>query len=156
MDSLKALKDRTIAIHNDTGCRRRVVGIGSNLRKRRRFAFNFYRRVQNSRRDVSRARKVVGMAELPSMPIFIDAYEASTLHLSFSEDGAYNRLLRLLWRSPGCKVPNDERWLRKRLRCDETTFNRVVRPILKEFPIPTTAEKQPANATSPYRDLMRQ
>lgn len=73
------------------------------------------------------------MSDLPSMPLFVDDYEAATAHLTLEEDGAYNRLLRLCWRSPGCSIPDDDAWIMRRMRADEATFQRVILPILDEF-----------------------
>lgn len=73
------------------------------------------------------------MAELPSMPLFIADYEAATAHLTVEEDGAYTRLLRLCWMTPGCSIPDDDAWITRRMRVDQDTYNRVVRPIIDEF-----------------------
>lgn len=73
------------------------------------------------------------MTELPSMPLFVDSYEAATNHLTLEEDGAYSRLLRLCWRTAGCSVPNDPQWLAKRMRITEEAFERVLRPVIEEF-----------------------
>ena len=73
------------------------------------------------------------MSDLPSMPLFIDDYEAATAHLTMEEDGAYNRLLRLCWRQTDCSIPTDEAWIIRRMRCDKATFARVIKPILIEF-----------------------
>jgi uncharacterized protein YdaU (DUF1376 family) len=70
---------------------------------------------------------------LPYFPLFPSDVEAETSHLSLEEDGAYNRLLRLCWMTPGCSIPAKPDWLRRRLRVDEATYTRVVRPILLEF-----------------------
>ena len=60
-------------------------------------------------------------------------FEAKTSHLSLEEDGAYNRLLRLMWMTPGCSLPDDAGWIMRRMRCDQSTFDRVVVPIITEF-----------------------
>lgn len=73
------------------------------------------------------------MTKLPSLPLFIDDYEAATAHLSLEEDGAYSRLLRLCWRTPGCSIPDDDTWITRHMRCDTATLERVVKPILREF-----------------------
>jgi uncharacterized protein YdaU (DUF1376 family) len=67
------------------------------------------------------------------MPFYVADYEADTSHLTMEEDGAYNRLLRLCWRTPGCSIPDDDAWIARMLRADEDTMARVVRPILAEF-----------------------
>lgn len=73
------------------------------------------------------------MSELPTLPLFVDDFEAATAHLTFEEDGAYNRLMRLCWRSPGCTIPDDVDWIRRRMRATVDEFDRVIAPILEEF-----------------------
>lgn len=73
------------------------------------------------------------MGDLPSMPLFVDDFEAATAHLNIEEDGAYNRLLRLCWRTPGCSVPADEKWIIRHMRINAETFERAVVPIIDEF-----------------------
>lgn len=55
------------------------------------------------------------MAEFPALPVFTDALLADTEHLSDEEFGLYMRILILMWRTPRCRIPNDEKWLKKRL-----------------------------------------
>lgn len=78
-------------------------------------------------------RVVTQKASYPSLPLFVDDYEAATAHLTLEEDGAYNRLMRLCWRTPGCSVPDDRSWIMRRMRVDEATYDRVVEPIIDEF-----------------------
>lgn len=73
------------------------------------------------------------MTKLPSMPLYVDDYEAATSHLTVEEDGIYNRLLRLCWRSPECMVPDDDGWLMRRLRIDPQTFENVAQAVIAEF-----------------------
>ncbi|MEO1222994.1 MAG: DUF1376 domain-containing protein [Pseudomonadota bacterium] len=73
------------------------------------------------------------MTGLPSMPLFVDDYEAAAAHLSLEEDGAYNRLLRLAWRMPDCALPDDPAWIARRLRIDAATYRRLVAPLIDEF-----------------------
>ena len=73
------------------------------------------------------------MSEIPFMPFYVTIYEGSTPHLSLEEDGFYNRLLRLLWRSPGCSIPDDPRWIMRHTRVNAETFHRVGAPIIDEF-----------------------
>jgi uncharacterized protein YdaU (DUF1376 family) len=67
------------------------------------------------------------------MPLYCGDYEADTAHLTIEEDGAYMRLLRLCWRSPGCCVPNDPAWIMRKMRVDAETYERTVAPIIDEF-----------------------
>ena len=73
------------------------------------------------------------MSALPYMPLFVDDFEAATAHLTFEEDGVYNRLLRLCWRTSGCSIPADPVWIARLMRCDLNTYHDLVAPILKEF-----------------------
>lgn len=73
------------------------------------------------------------MSELPFLPLWVSKYEARTAHLSLEEDGAYTRLLRLSWMTPKCQLPADDGWIMRRMRVDQATYERVVKPILVEF-----------------------
>ncbi len=73
------------------------------------------------------------MADLPYMPYYVDDFEAATAHLTIEEDGAYNRLLRLCWRTSGCSLPDDPEWIARRMRVDLETYHRVIEPIIDEF-----------------------
>lgn len=70
---------------------------------------------------------------LPYFPLYPDDFEADTAHLTLAEDGAYNRLLRLCWRTPGCKIPADEVWIFRRMRAHTEADHEVIRTILDEF-----------------------
>lgn len=70
---------------------------------------------------------------LPYFPMFPADFEADTSHLTLEEDGAYNRLLRLCWLTPGCSVPDSPEWITRRMRIDGATYERVVSPLLDEF-----------------------
>lgn len=70
---------------------------------------------------------------LPYFNLYPRDFEADTSHLSLEEDGAYNRLLRLCWMTPGCSLPDDDAWIMRRMRVDAATMARVVLPIIAEF-----------------------
>lgn len=70
---------------------------------------------------------------LAYFPLYVNDFEGDTAHLSIEEDGAYNRLLRLCWRTPGCSIPAEEKWIRRQMRVDQDTYDRVVAPIISEF-----------------------
>lgn len=70
---------------------------------------------------------------IPYFPLYPDDFEADTAHLSLAEDGAYNRLLRLSWRSPECKLPDDLPWLFRRLRAVSEGDQATVKAVIKEF-----------------------
>jgi uncharacterized protein YdaU (DUF1376 family) len=73
------------------------------------------------------------MSTHPYIPLYVDDFEAATAHLTPEEDGIYNRLIRLAWRTPGCSLPNDPAWLARKIRVTEADFERVAKPILAEF-----------------------
>lgn len=70
---------------------------------------------------------------LPYFPMYPTDFEAKTSHLTLEEDGAYNRLLRLCWMTPGCSLPDDRVWIMRRMRVDAATYDRVVMVVLDEF-----------------------
>jgi len=70
---------------------------------------------------------------LPYFPMYPTDFEAKTSHLTLAEDGAYNRLLRICWMTPGCSIPNDDAWIMRRLRVDQDTFDGVVKVVIDEF-----------------------
>ena len=70
---------------------------------------------------------------LPYFPLYVTDYEADTAHLTLEEDGVYMRLLRLCWRTVGCSIPADPKWIARHMRVTWEDFERVVAPILVEF-----------------------
>jgi uncharacterized protein YdaU (DUF1376 family) len=70
---------------------------------------------------------------IPYFPMYPDDFEADTAHLSLAEDGAYNRLLRLSWRTPGCKLPDDDAWIMRKMRAGSDDDKAIVAVILAEF-----------------------
>lgn len=73
------------------------------------------------------------MAEFASLPLFTDAYLADAGHLSFEEHGRYLLLLIHMWRSPGCRLPDDDEWLARRFHCDASAVRMHMRPLIVEF-----------------------
>jgi uncharacterized protein YdaU (DUF1376 family) len=70
---------------------------------------------------------------LAYFPLYPDDFEADTAHLTLAEDGAYNRLLRLCWRTPGCSLPADRAWIHRRMRAHTEADKAVVDTVLDEF-----------------------
>ncbi len=70
---------------------------------------------------------------LPYFPMFPTDFEADTSHLTLAEDGAYNRLLRLAWMTPGCSLPDDDAWILRRMRCHSDEDCAVVVGVIDEF-----------------------
>lgn len=73
------------------------------------------------------------MPKIPYIPFYIDDYEAATNFMTAEQDGIYFRLIRLCWRTVGCSVPNDHKWLMQRLRLSEDQFKDIALPIINEF-----------------------
>jgi uncharacterized protein YdaU (DUF1376 family) len=73
------------------------------------------------------------MAQFPCLPLWTDAWMADTGHLSRKERGTYIDLIILMWRTPGCRVPNDNGWLAKHMRMYPAEVERELRPIIREF-----------------------
>lgn len=70
---------------------------------------------------------------LPYFPFYVADYVLDTQHLSLEEHGAYLRLLCLCWTTPGCTIPADPEWVRRRLGIDSETYERAVAPLLAEY-----------------------
>jgi uncharacterized protein YdaU (DUF1376 family) len=73
------------------------------------------------------------MADFPALPLFTDAYLADAGHLSEVEHGRYLLMLMLMWRSPGCRFPNDDNWLAHRFRKTVEQVKAELRPLIAEF-----------------------
>jgi uncharacterized protein YdaU (DUF1376 family) len=73
------------------------------------------------------------MSSLPYLPLFVDDFEADTAHLSFVEDGIYNRILRLCWRSPKCRLPNDQDWVARKIRVVTEEERQAMAAVISEF-----------------------
>lgn len=70
---------------------------------------------------------------VPYFPLFPDDFEADTAHLTMAEDGAYNRLLRLQWRSPGCSLPDDLDWICRKVRARDDADRAMVSAVIDEY-----------------------
>lgn len=77
------------------------------------------------------------MADLPFFSVDTDKFIADTAHLSDAEVGRYFRLLMLIWRTSGGRVPNDPAWLCKKLGKPQEAYESEVKPIVDEFCIST-------------------
>jgi len=70
---------------------------------------------------------------LPYFPMFPADFDADTGHLTLAEDGAYNRLLRLQWRCPGCKMPGDMEWIFRKAKAVTEADRAVIESVIAEF-----------------------
>ena len=73
------------------------------------------------------------MARYPGLMLWTDAWIADTHHLTVELRGAYMDLLILMWRTPGCRVPNNDHWLAHHLGYTADQVANLVRPIIAEF-----------------------
>lgn len=65
--------------------------------------------------------------------MFPTDFDADTGHLTFAEDGAYNRLLRLSWKCAGAKMPDDMDWIHRRARAVSVEEKALVASVISEF-----------------------
>ena len=70
------------------------------------------------------------MATFPALPMWTDAILADCGYMPDEKFGAYHRLLYLIWRSPRCKVPNDDAWLAEKLQRSVEEIKRLYRPLI--------------------------
>ena len=70
---------------------------------------------------------------VPYFRFYPTDYDADTSHLTMLEDGAYSRLLRVCWMTPGCSIPDDEAWIFRRLRVRGDDEKQAIRSVLNEF-----------------------
>lgn len=70
---------------------------------------------------------------LPYFNLYPTDFDGKTAHLTFAEDGAYNRLLRLQWSSPGCKLPLDTVWIMRKMRAVTPDDRAMVEAVIAEF-----------------------
>lgn len=73
------------------------------------------------------------MSTHPYIPLYVDDFEGATAHLTPAEDGIYNRLLRLCWRTPGCSIPDDDAWIARKIRVSPTDYDTLARPVIEEY-----------------------
>jgi uncharacterized protein YdaU (DUF1376 family) len=79
------------------------------------------------------------MAQFPGLMLWTGDWVADTHHLSAegivgrAKRDTYHELLVLMWRTPGCRVPNDDAWLAKHMHMTTEVEIQLLRPIIKEF-----------------------
>jgi uncharacterized protein YdaU (DUF1376 family) len=72
------------------------------------------------------------VAEFPALPIFTDAYLADTRHLTAEEHGVYLLLLMCAWRTRGCALKDDDRFLARSVGVTLPRWRRL-RPVIADF-----------------------
>jgi hypothetical protein len=70
---------------------------------------------------------------LAYFPMYPTDFDAKTAHLTFAEDGAYSRLLRLSWGCPEAKMPDDLDWICRKARAVTDADRALIAAILSEF-----------------------
>ena len=72
-------------------------------------------------------------SRMPWWKFWAADFEADTRHLESAELGNHIRLLCFAWRRPGCSIPNDPDWIKRRLGVDDEQYERDVLPVIREF-----------------------
>ena len=70
---------------------------------------------------------------LPYFNLYPTDFDGDTAHLTTEEDGAYNRLLRLCWKTAGCSLSNDDAWIKRMVRASDEEYERAYIAVIKEF-----------------------
>lgn len=73
------------------------------------------------------------MAKYPGMTLWTDAYLGDTQDLSLEEHGAYLMMLMIAWRSPDCKLPDDDLRLARMLRISLDRWRHKIRPVMERY-----------------------
>jgi len=73
------------------------------------------------------------MAQHPAMPLWTDALLADCGHLPDADFGLYLKLLIVMWRSPGQRLPNNNEWLARRFDRSIERVESELRPLVVEF-----------------------
>lgn len=77
------------------------------------------------------------MAQFPCLPLWTDAWVADTHHLTGpigrQKRCLYLDLLVVMWRTPYCRVPDDNGWLMDRLHVTKDEVRELLRPVIEEF-----------------------
>lgn len=83
------------------------------------------------------------MAEFPYFRFWTDAYLADTTHLTTIEHGAYMLLLVAAWRSPGCRLPNDDKILARYARMTPGQWRRIRDAVMSFWTLESGTYMQP-------------
>jgi uncharacterized protein YdaU (DUF1376 family) len=77
------------------------------------------------------------MAQFPGLMLWTDAWVADTCHLrgpiGRQKRCIYIDLIIKMWRTPGCRVPNDDAWLAEHLFLTLEEVVELLRPVINEF-----------------------
>lgn len=64
------------------------------------------------------------------MPLYVSDYDAATNWCDLETDGLYMRVLRLLWSTPTQSIPDDDKWIIRKLRINTDQYKTFL--IIKE------------------------
>lgn len=76
------------------------------------------------------------MAGFPRLPLHVGDYIKDTPPIcrnNWEHHGIYLIALMLAWSTPGCRLPNDPKWLAERFGCTQTEYETFVRPVLARY-----------------------
>lgn len=73
------------------------------------------------------------MSKLPSLPLWVDEWTASTRHLNYEQRGIFLSLLILMWERPRCRIPNDDKWLARHLGMSDAKVVKIARPVIADL-----------------------
>jgi uncharacterized protein YdaU (DUF1376 family) len=73
------------------------------------------------------------MSKLPFFPLYVSDYNSATDWTTPEQDGVYFRALRVMWSTPGCSIPNDKKWIMRKLRLTDLQYEDVFLLISEEF-----------------------
>lgn len=72
------------------------------------------------------------MSKFPYLPLCVDAYRNDTAHLTLEQHGAYLTLIMLAWRTPDCRLPDDDAKLARMLGVTSKKWASL-KPAVMEF-----------------------
>ena len=73
------------------------------------------------------------MADYPALMLWTDAYLGDAYHLSTEEHGAYFLLLIAAWRTPECRLPDDDHFLARVTKATIKRWRERLRPAVAPF-----------------------
>jgi uncharacterized protein YdaU (DUF1376 family) len=73
------------------------------------------------------------MAEYPALMLWTDAYLADAYHLTTEEHGAYFLMLMACWRTPECRLRDDDRFLARVTKSTHKRWVERLRPSMLRF-----------------------
>ena len=72
-------------------------------------------------------------SQAPWIKFWPAEFMMDTQHLSLAQKGVHVDLMCRAWKRLNTAIPNDDGWIKQRLRVDDEQFQRDVLPVLEEF-----------------------